>query len=93
MNPDQAYAELIRLSREMSVMGSSLALLQWDAEICMPRGGVQHRGEQMALLAGLVHDRATDPRVAELLSQVEASSLVGNAEGPEAVNARDSPRL
>lgn len=58
----------------------------------MPRGGVKHRGEQMALLAGLVHDRATDPRVAELLSQVEASSLVGNAESPEAVNAREIRR-
>ena len=73
-------------------MVSCLALLQWDAEICMPRGGVQHRGEQMALLAGLVHDRATDPRIAELLGDIEGSSLVSDAESPEAVNTRELRR-
>ncbi|HVF40628.1 MAG TPA: carboxypeptidase M32, partial [Gemmatimonadaceae bacterium] len=92
MNPDQAYAELIRLSREKSVLTSSLGLLQWDAEICMPRNGVKHRGDQMALLAGIAHDRATDPRIGELLSQVEMSPLVTDAEGPEAVNVRELHR-
>jgi carboxypeptidase Taq len=92
VNPDQAYAELLRLSRETSVMGSTLALLQWDAEICMPRGGVTHRGEQMGLLAGLVHERATDPRIAELLADVEGSSLVSEPESPEAVNVRELRR-
>ncbi|MEO5904040.1 MAG: carboxypeptidase M32, partial [Gemmatimonadaceae bacterium] len=62
MTPDQAYAELVRLSRDKSVIASSLGLLQWDAEICMPRGGVNNRGDQMSLLAGILHDRATDPR-------------------------------
>ncbi len=28
----------------------------------MPRAGVHHRSEQTALLAGLIHDRGTDPR-------------------------------
>ena len=92
MNPDQAYAELVRLARERTVLSSSLAMLQWDAEICMPRGGVKHRGDQMALLAGLVHDRATDPHFGELLSAVEASSLVSDAEVPEGVNARELRR-
>jgi carboxypeptidase Taq len=92
VNPDQAYAELIRLSREMTVLGSSLGLLQWDAEICMPHGGVTHRGEQMALLAGLVHDRATDPRIGELLSEIEGSSLVEDIDSPAAVNVRELRR-
>jgi carboxypeptidase Taq len=73
-------------------MASTLALLQWDAEICMPRGGVGHRGEQMALLAGLVHDRATDPRIGELLSAVEASSMIADPESVEAVNVRELRR-
>jgi carboxypeptidase Taq len=92
VKPEEAYAELIRLSREMSVLGSSLALLQWDAEICMPRGGVTHRGEQMALIAGLVHDRATDPRIAELLGKVEGSSIAAESESVEAVNVREIRR-
>ena len=92
MTPEESYAELIRLSRERSVLSSSLALLQWDAEICMPRGGVKHRGEQMALLAGLVHDRSTDPRIGELLANVEGTSLVSDVESVEAVNVRELRR-
>ena len=92
MNPDRAYEELVRLSRERTVLTSSLAMLQWDAEICMPRGGVKHRGDQMALLAGLVHDRAVDPHLAELLGAVEASSLVTDRESAEAVNVRELRR-
>ena len=92
MNPDQAYGELVRLARETSVLASSLGLLQWDAEICMPRAGVQHRGEQMALLAGIVHDRATDPRIAELLGDVEGSPLNDDPESAEAVNVREIRR-
>lgn len=92
MNSAQAYAELVQLSRETTVMASSLALLQWDAEICMPRGGVKHRGEQMALVAGIVHDRATQPRIAELLSAIEGTPLVSDEESAEAVNVREIRR-
>ena len=92
MNPEQAYAELVRLSRERTVLSSCSGLLQWDAEICMPHGAVKHRGEQLALLAGLAHDRATDPRIGELLFEVEGSPLVGDAESAEAVNVRELRR-
>jgi len=92
VNPEQSYAELIRLSRERSVLASSLSLLQWDAEIYMPRGGVTHRGEQMALIAGLVHDRSTDPRIGELLGNVEGTPLLSDGESVEAVNVRELRR-
>jgi carboxypeptidase Taq len=92
VNPDQAYTELVRLSRDETVLSSCRDLLQWDEEVCMPRGGVEHRAEQMALLAGLVHDRGTDPRYDELLSVVEASSLVSDPESAQAVNVRELRR-
>jgi len=92
VNPDQAYVELVRLSRGETVLTSCLELLEWDEEVCMPRGGGEHRAEQMALLAGLVHDRGTDPRYDELLSSVEASPLVSDPESPQAVNVRELRR-
>jgi carboxypeptidase Taq len=92
VNPDQAYLELVRLSRDEALLSSCLDVLEWDEEVCMPRGGVEHRAEQIALLAGLVHDRGTDPRYDELLSTVEASSLVGDGESPQAVNVRELRR-
>jgi carboxypeptidase Taq len=73
-------------------LSSCVDLLQWDEEVCMPRGGGEHRADQMALVAGLVHDRGTDPRYDELLSTVEASSLMSDAESAEAVNVRELRR-
>jgi len=92
VNPDQAYAELARLSRDETVLSSCLEVLEWDEEVYMPRGGVEHRAEQMAVLAGLVHDRGTDPRYDELLSAIEASSLMSDPESPQAVNVRELRR-
>lgn len=92
MDTDKTYEELIQLSRSETVLVSCAQVLQWDAEICMPRRGVEHRGQQMALLAGLAHDRATDPRRAELLSALEASELVKDADSAQAVNIRELRR-
>ena len=57
MNPEKAYDEMIALSREETLLASCLDLLEWDEEVSMPRNGVEHRAEQRALLAGMVHDR------------------------------------
>ena len=58
----------------------------------MPRGGVHHRSEQRALLAGLIHDRATDPGYGDLLATAEGSSPVGDPESPQSVNVRELRR-
>jgi carboxypeptidase Taq len=92
VNPDLAYTELVRRSRDKTVLTSCRQLLVWDEEVCMPRGGVRHRSEQSALLAGLIHDRGTDPQYEELLATVEGSSLVTDSESPQAVNVRELRR-
>jgi carboxypeptidase Taq len=92
MQPQAAYDELIRLAREEALLSSCVDLLEWDEETCLPRGGVAHRSEQLALLAGVLHDRSTDPRLGELLDVVEGSSLVSEAESPAAVNVREIRR-
>ena len=73
MKPQQAYDTLIHRAREQSLLSSCSAVLSWDEQTYMPAGGADHRGAQMALLAGLHHERATDPRVGELLAIVEQS--------------------
>jgi carboxypeptidase Taq len=92
VNPDKAYAELIEISGSEAVLSSCAQLLQWDAEIYMPRRGVEHRGQQLALLAGLAHERATDPRRGELLSVLESSPLMSDPDSVEAVNIRELRR-
>ena len=92
MNPEQAYDALIGLSRQETLLASCADLLEWDQDVFMPARGVKHRAEQLALLAGLSHDRATDPRYDELLSVLEASPLVSDPQSPIAVNVRELRR-
>ncbi|MEZ0334974.1 MAG: carboxypeptidase M32 [Gemmatimonadales bacterium] len=92
MQPEQAYDELIRLAREEATLASCVDVLEWDEETCLPRSGVTHRSEQLGLLAGLLHERSTDPRVGELLGVLEASDLVADPDSPVAVNVRELRR-
>jgi carboxypeptidase Taq len=92
MRADQAYLELIRRVREEAILVSVEAMLEWDEETHMPRGGVENRSEQLALLAGLVHDRGTDPRIGELLAAVESSDLMADPASSAAINVRQLRR-
>ena len=43
----------------------------------------------MALLAGLYHERATDPKIGEWLGSVEGSEVVAATDSPESANVRE----
>lgn len=88
--PDQAYEELLTLYRERSVLESISTTLGWDEETFMPEGALAHRAEQQALLARLEHERASDPRLAELLSIAERGDV--EAGSARAVNLRELRR-
>ena len=88
MRADAAYAELLRRVREETLLTTIEALLEWDEETYMPAGGVENRSEQLALVAGLLHERGTDPRFGELLSAIEGSDLLADPDAAAAVNVR-----
>jgi carboxypeptidase Taq len=92
MQAEAAYRNLIERVREESLLASCTDLLAWDEETYMPSQGAAHRGEQMALLAGMLHDRAADPRRGELLAIIEGSALVADPESPESANIREIRR-
>jgi carboxypeptidase Taq len=92
MDAESAYAELIRRTREQSLLGSCAAVLSWDEETYMPAAGVAHRSEQLAWLTTELHARATDPRILDLVETVERSTLVGDASSAAAVNVREIRR-
>ncbi len=87
-----SYDELIQRAKEYALLSSCSALLGWDEQTYMPRGGAALRGDQMALLAGLQHERATDRRIGELLDELEGTSLAEPADSPSAVNLRELRR-
>jgi carboxypeptidase Taq len=92
MDVPQAYDELIGRSKEQALLGSCSALLSWDEQTYLPERGAAHRSGQMALLAGLHHERATDPRIGELLEFLEGSDRPLAAGSVTAVNIRELRR-
>ena len=92
MTADAAYAELIHRSKEAAVLGSCGSVLGWDERTYMPRTASAFRGDQMALLARLTHEMATDPKVGECLAAVEGSAFVRDPDSPEAANVREIRR-
>ena len=89
---DDLYLELARLLREAALLGSCSNVLGWDEQTFMPEGGAQFRSEQLGLIAGLTHERATSPRIGELLNELEAAGDLGDPDGDRAVNVREARR-
>jgi carboxypeptidase Taq len=90
MGADAAYLELLHRAREHSLLASCATLLDWDEDACMPEGGGEHRAEQQALLARLLHAQATDPRLGDLLAEAEARLAPDLAsDNPATVNLRE----
>ena len=69
-----------------------LELLQYDQETVMPPAGAAGRAEQMATVSGVIHDGMTDPRIAELLEQVEDAQLDGDDAALVRVVAREAEK-
>ena len=86
MSTADAYAELVRRSKEVGVINSCAGVLGWDQQTYMPRKGAPLRGEQLAYLAELAHAKATDPRIGECLAAVEGAFP---ADAPEFANIRE----
>lgn len=89
MTATEAYQWLAAHSRETAYLRSIKKLLAWDQRTHIPQKGHAHRTAQLSVLARLIHQRDTDPRIREQLSRVEGSELTRDPESPEAVNIRE----
>jgi carboxypeptidase Taq len=76
----ETFARLAALRAEAATLGSVSALLAWDQETYLPDAGAEARSAQTGLMATLVHQRATDPRITDLLAECEADPEL-NAQG------------
>lgn len=84
----QAYQDLIQRWKEANLLGSCAELLAWDERTLLPKGGANHRAEQLALLARLSHQMQTDPRIGELLNEAQSE-----ADTIESANVREIKRM
>lgn len=88
MDARAVYQDLERWQKETALLGSIAGVLGWDQRVMMPPKAAPHRANQLALLSGMMHERATDPRVGEWLHQLEGSELTQPPDSIPAVNIR-----
>ncbi len=86
------YQRLIAEVKQIALLGSCAGVLGWDEQTYMPKGGARHRAEQLALLVGMVHARATAPQIGDWLAEVEGSDVVSDPHSEAAVNVREIRR-
>ena len=58
--------------REISQLSGVMALLGWDQQVYMPKAGVEGRANQMALLGGIIHDKATSEEAGKVIYDLVA---------------------
>jgi carboxypeptidase Taq len=67
MTRETELAELRQRLQAVDDLNRASAVLGWDQATYMPAGGAQARGRQLGLLAGLAHEKMTDPAIGRLL--------------------------
>lgn len=87
-----AYQRLIAEVKQIALLGSCAGVLVWDERTHMPKGGAEHRAEQLALLVGMMHERATAPQIGDDLAEIEGSDGVVDPHVEAAVNVREIRR-
>jgi carboxypeptidase Taq len=65
-------------ARETALLESAQQLLEWDERTYMPPEAGEYRAEQVAFLAGLIHQRHTDRRLGEWLADLADSPLAAD---------------
>ncbi len=87
--PSDNYDKLIAQIKEIHTLGQAAGLLGWDQETYMPRKGAADRANQMATLAGVIHERQTSQELGALLDKCVAEA---DDDPIVAANVRESKR-
>ena len=67
-----AFDQLHQHLHHTRLLGSISSALYYDQNTAMPAAGAPWRGEQLALLAGQLHERQSSPAYADLVAAAEA---------------------
>ena len=66
-----AYHQLEEAFATLAALRGVMGILHWDAAVIMPEISAHARGEQMAGLSQIMHERMADPHMGQLLDEAE----------------------
>ncbi|MEX2186306.1 MAG: carboxypeptidase M32 [Pirellulales bacterium] len=87
-----AFEALCQHVRESALLASTVETLGWDERTMLPQEAGAYRAEQMTYLAGLVHQKRTDPRLGEWLAELDAGDLAADPHSDAAATIRNLRR-
>jgi len=67
----ETYGTFIQHVKEINTLRSIQALLEWDQETYMPQRAAEDRGNQLAVVAGVLHEKLTTDELGGLLGKLE----------------------
>ena len=85
-----AYESLLGRLKEIDLIGQIGSLLGWDQEVMMPPSAAPLRAEQLAWISKTAHERLTDPKIGDLLGEIEHSSELDDVQLANIRLARES---
>ena len=85
-----AYEELLERLRDIDLIGQIGGLVSWDQEVLMPPKAAALRAEQLAWISKTGHQRLTDPRIGELLDELESTDGLADVQAANVRLARES---
>ncbi len=71
MQPEQQFQDLKNRLAEISDINHAAALLSWDQQTYMPPGGADNRGQQLATLQQIAHNKFVSDEVGRLLDDLQ----------------------
>ncbi len=77
--PVEIFEQLCDSTREVVMLRSLEGLLDWDERTQLPPAGGEYRADQVAYVAGLVHQKQTAPEVGEWLDELADSPLAADS--------------
>lgn len=69
------YAEYKKACTKANDIAKAIAVLQWDQETQMPKGGAAQRAQQIATLSGILHEQNTSESYGQILADLKTAEL------------------
>lgn len=66
----EIYQVLVNKLEEKGRLEGIMGIMSWDQEVVMPSGASESRARQLATLAGVIHEKATDPAIGEYIEKL-----------------------
>lgn len=88
MDTQQEWDALKGYYRETALLEGASALLEWDERTGLPSLAGNYRADQLTLLAGLIHQRRTDPSLGERLEKLSQTDLAADPNSPVGASLR-----